>query len=244
MFIKKSTIISGIGPRAEMQDAGLFRKFPGSNQSWCIVCDGIGGNPGGGEAANLCVKTYDYFLANSKARAMVTNVVDFIKLGLLTIFDAFYTHVERDQLHDHMGCTLALMYIENDKATFCYCGDSRIFLFRNGKVHFKSLPHNSFFDDYRAGKLSLRKAEKNKTNFITRSLSVDNAFPILEYKQIKIKSGDRILVCTDGISNILERTDFIDFATNKQLIHAANKFAKKLKKVANDNYWGWFGEFN
>lgn len=85
MFKVKSTIFSGIGPRKQMQDAGLFRNLPHKKQSWCIVCDGIGGTKGGAEAANTCVKEYDNFLLNSKSNKLVNNTVDYLKLLLSEI---------------------------------------------------------------------------------------------------------------------------------------------------------------
>ncbi len=240
--INHSITFSGIGPRTQMQDAGLFRKIPRQNKSWAIVCDGIGGQPGGAEAANICVSEYDKFLSTSLARKMVDNTIDFLKLGMLPVLDAFYNHVQYNQTHEHMGCTFALAYIENNQAIFCCCGDSRIYLFRNGKLKFKSLPHNPSFDAYREGKISLRQAEAKKTNIITRSISVDTAFPILECKQMKIESGDRILVCTDGVWNKLTRIDLQSLASSANLNSAVKLIEKKLEADADDNYWGWEGE--
>ena len=225
-----------------MQDAGLFRKIPLHNKSWSIVCDGIGGQSGGAEAANICVSEYDKFLSTSLARKMVANTIDFLKLGMLPVLDAFYNHVQHNQTHEHMGCTFALYYLENDQVSFCWCGDSRIYLFRNGKVKFKSLPHNPSFDSYREGQISLRQAEVKKTNIITRSISVDNAFPILESKQMKLESGDRIIVCTDGVWNKLTRNDLQSLASSANLNSTVKLIEKKLEADADDNYWGWVGE--
>jgi serine/threonine protein phosphatase PrpC len=225
-----------------MQDAGLFRKIPLQNKSWSIVCDGIGGQLGGAEAANICVSEYDKFLSTSLAKKMVANTIDFLKLGMLPVLDAFYNHVQHNQTHEHMGCTFALAYLGNDQAYFCWCGDSRIYLFRNGKIKFKSLPHNPSFDNYREGQISLRQAEAKKTNIITRSISVDTAFPILECKQMKLESGDRILVCTDGVWNKLNRNDLHIIASSANLNITVKLIEKKLGAVADDNYWGLVGE--
>lgn len=233
---------SGIGPRKEMQDAGFFRQLPSQKRSWCVACDGIGGQPGGAEAAGNCVSRYDEFLLSSHSRNFTDNTIDYLKLGLLTIMDAFYNQVEKDQRFEHMGCTFSLAYFEEDKATFSWCGDSRIYVFRAGKILFKSNPHNIFFDEYRAGNISLIEAEKKKTNIITRCISLDGAFPILESKQMRLRSGDRILVCTDGVWNYIERKDMIGFAKTDNLQQYVNQVADKLKTTSGDNYWGWVGE--
>jgi protein phosphatase len=242
MNIKSFNSFAGIGPRKEMQDAGLFRKLARKNQSWCIVCDGIGGQLGGAEAANICVREYDKFLSTSVARKMVDKSIDFLKIGMLPVLNAFYNHVQHNQTHDHMGCTFALAYIENDKAIFCWIGDSRIYLFRKGKVHFKSIPHNPSFDTYREGEISLSQAEKDKNNILTRAITADNAFPIMETKQVKLHSGDRILVCTDGVWNKLKRNDLNSIAISINLNNTVKLIEKKLEAVANDNYWCWVGE--
>jgi serine/threonine protein phosphatase PrpC len=233
---------SGIGPRTEMQDAGLFRQISSQHRSWCLVCDGIGGQPGGAEAAHICVSRYDEFLLYSRSRNITDNTIDYLKLGLLNVMDAFYNQVEKDPRFEHMGCTFALAILEEDKATFSWCGDSRIYVFRDGKILFKSQPHNIYFDEYRAGNISLMEAEKKKTNIITRCISMDAAFPILESKQMRLKMGDRILVCTDGVWNDLDRGDLMGFARVKNLQEIANQIEKKLEEIASDNYWGWVGE--
>lgn len=240
--ISHAITFSGIGPRTQMQDAGVFRKIPHQAKSWAIVCDGIGGQPGGAEASNICVSEYDKFLSTSLARKMVANTIDFLKLGMLQVLDAFYNHVQHHQTHEHMGCTFAMVYLENEQAYFCWLGDSRIYLFRKGKIKFKSLPHNPSFDVYREGQISLRQAEAKKTNIITRSISVDTAFPILECTQMKLESGDRMLVCTDGVWNKLTRNDLHSIATSTNLNILVKIIENKLEADADDNYWGWVGE--
>jgi len=225
-----------------MQDAGLFRKISRQNKYWSIVCDGIGGQPGGTEAANICVSEYDKFLSTSMVRKLVDQTVDFLKLGMLPVLDAFYNHVQHNPKLEHMGCTFALAYLENDQAIFCWCGDSRIYLFRKEKVKFKSLPHNPSFDKYREGQISLRQAEAKKTNIITRSVSVDSAFPVLESREMKLESGDKILVCTDGVWNKLNQKDFHSIASTVNLNITVKLLEKKLERIADDNYWGWVGE--
>ena len=225
-----------------MQDVGSVRKLPRKNQFWCIVCDGIGGQPGGAEAANICVNTYDHFLRNSLARKMVDKTVDFLKLGMLPVMDAFYSHMQHNPAHEHMGCTFALAYVEENIATLCWCGDSRIYVFRNGRMYFKSLPHNPAFDDYREGKISLKQAENHKTNIITRSISVEAAFPILEFKKVELQSGDKIMVCTDGVCNKISSDNFKNLAKTDEFDKTINQLKKELIKEAEDNYWGWIGE--
>jgi len=225
-----------------MQDAGLVRKIPRQNKSWSIVCDGIGGQPGGAVAANICVGEYDKFLSTSVARKMVDKSIDFLKIGMLPVLDAFYNHVQQVQSHEFMGCTFALAYIENDKAIFCWIGDSRIYIFRKGKAHFKSNPHNPSFDAYREGEISLSQAEKDKNNILTRAITADNAFPIMETKQVKLHSVDRILVCTDGSCNNLKLNDLNSIAISINLNNTIKLIEKKLEVVADDNYWCWVGE--
>jgi protein phosphatase len=161
---------------------------------------------------------------------------------MLPMLDAFYNHVQHNQTHEHMGCTFALAYLEKDQVSCCWCGDSRIYLFKKGKIKFKSLPHNPSFDAYRERQISLSQAEVKKTNIITRSISVDTAFPILECKQMKLESGDRILVCTDGVWNKLTRNDLHSLASSANLNSNVKLIEKKLEADADDNYWGWVGE--
>lgn len=86
-----------------MQDAGLFSRPDDQNNAWCITCDGIGGLPGGKEAATICIETLDRFFKESRTMETTESIPDFIRLGMLPVQDAFYTHIEKEQRHVQMG---------------------------------------------------------------------------------------------------------------------------------------------
>lgn len=221
-----------------MEDAGIIGLSELHQRSWAIVCDGIGGQPGGKEAAFVCVETLDKFFNESSARQMISQAADFVKLSLLPVLDAFYNHVQKKPKHLHMGCTFAMAYFEHRKVCLAWCGDSRIYHFRNGKLIYKSLPHNTVYDEYRKGNIGLRKAESIKTNIITRCVSASDSFPVLEVKNMVIKPGDRFLICTDGVWNTLVKSDFYDIAVSCHIRTIAAKLQLKLERSADDNFWG------
>jgi serine/threonine protein phosphatase PrpC len=119
----ESQLISGFGPKKQMQDAGIYKLNPDNKNFWSIVCDGIGGQPGGAEAANICVSEYDKYLTTSNARKMVSNTIDFLKIGILPVLEAFFSHTKLNRLHEQMGCTLSLAYIEGNKGSVSFNGD-------------------------------------------------------------------------------------------------------------------------
>ena len=59
---------------------------------------------------------------------------------------------------------------------------------------------------------------------------------------MKLESGDRIFVCTDGVWNKLTRNDLQSLASSANLNSTVKLIEKKLEADADDNYWGWVGE--
>lgn len=233
----KSISFSGIGPRQSMQDVGVVGKL---NRScgWTIVCDGMGGTPGGEVASRICVDVFNQHLRYSNTHLMVDNTADFLRLCLLKVYDAFHHHVLSNPEHEFMGTTLALAYWKETHLTFCWCGDSRFYLFRDGKLHFTSMPHNPSFDMCRQGKISLSAAEKMKTHLLTNCISIQEVFTVPEFHTLEIKPGDRLLTCTDGVWNSLNKKHLNEMANSLDLRKMARSLHLYLKAHATDNFLG------
>lgn len=175
------------------------------------VLDGMGGYAGGDVASSLGVETIASFYAAIAAdpeatwpyaielgRSLAQNRVDAaIRLANRRIRE------RRDEQHGGMGSTVALLSVVGRRIVLGHLGDSRIYRLRRGELVQLTCDH-SLYEQLRASGLELPPlSEFLHANVITRALGpVDDERP--ELSEYELEPGDRFLLCTDGLSGVLE----------------------------------------
>jgi protein phosphatase len=90
-----------------------------------------------------------------------------------------------------------------EKAVVAHVGDSRIYLFRDGKLKQLTEDHSWVADQIRAGVLSDADARRHPwRNVVTRALSGGDD-PVVDITEVDVRRGDRLLVCSDGLSGVV-----------------------------------------
>jgi len=110
----------------------------------------------------------------------------------------------RDPSKRGMGTTLVLLLVLGQQAFITYCGDSRVYLLRDGVLEQVTEDHTVYNELIRRKKLPRERIEEiAPKNAITRAVGVfDHAEP--ESLVIDLVSGDRFLLCSDGLSGYFE----------------------------------------
>lgn len=105
-----------------------------------------------------------------------------------------------------MSTTLTLIYIGSSHISAAWCGDSRIYHLRNGKVRWRSEDHSLVANLVRHGELTPEEAQHHPNrNVITRSLSASGHVSDIDLHYLDdIQENDNLLLCTDGL---LEQID-------------------------------------
>lgn len=119
-----------------------------------------------------------------------------------------------------MGTTMALVGIEGANAIVAHCGDTRIYLIRNSKIVYQSVDHVALTDI--------------GNPIITRGFSTHSNRYAPEINKESIISGDRILICTDGVYGNGKWSDLRDLLTSD--ICTSGNISRLASKNAHDNY--------
>ena len=172
------------------------------------VCDGVGGAEYGELASLYAVeglKTFD-------GRKLDERISDYIESVNLRICDSVTNNDGR-----RMGSTVALLFIKGKDATICNIGDSRVYLLRDGELTQLSHDHTrrQSMIDY-----GLIKNETEKTpvkdHVLTQFLGV---FPE-EFRldphigEIRLKTNDMILLCSDGLTDMVSEEEIRQILMN------------------------------
>ncbi len=212
-------------------DIGLVRA---SNQDVALetdnlfaVADGMGGHAGGEVAARVAIDTLrTVFNGQGTSSAL-----------LEAVHQANRAVWERSQQNAElrgMGTTLAVVALVsgdgNDILAFTGIGDSRAYMFRKGKLVQITTDHSVVAEMVRHGEITAEEALVHpRRHMLTRALGMDAT---IEADVVRLRAipGDRVLLCSDGLTNELEEVEIsavLRYVSNPK--RAAEELVRRAK---------------
>lgn len=190
--------------RKENQDA-FWVSETDRNSCVAVVCDGMGGMNGGQVASNKAVQTVREYCAANRIAGNHTEkqMLDLMQRCNQTVFHEANENSE----YSGMGTTMVLAVIENEIVSIANIGDSRGYHITNGSVRQVTKDHSAVQELVDIGQLTERQAKihPNK-NIITRAIGVEEEAEV-DFYRFDAKSGDVILLCTDGLTNFVDENE-------------------------------------
>ena len=194
-------------------DAGLF-----------IVADGMGGHAAGEVASEIAVHTVAEILLEqddpdeTRLERATPDDDEAIRERLRYSTNQASLRIRREAMANPaqtgMGTTLVVLLIEDDVAHLGHVGDSRIYLFRDDRLHRLTRDHTVVQQEIDAGRLSpeLARIVPHK-NILTQSVGYHG--PVEPDTSTRpVEPGDVFVLCSDGL------TDPLDDAQLAQIIRA------------------------
>jgi PPM family protein phosphatase len=183
-----------------------------------IVADGMGGHSSGEVASKMATESLIEFFKYSRTDEDATwpfkmdpnisyaenRIITGIKLSNFKIFQSQATNSK----HKGMGTTIVTFQVLGDMLLVGHVGDSRAYRCRNKKFEQVTLDH-SLLEEYKAAKKDITEEELRNfphKNVITRALGMREKVKV-DAKLIKIEPGDLYLLCSDGLSGMIEDPD-------------------------------------
>ena len=134
-----------------------------------------------------------------------------------------------DKNFEGMGTTLEVCLIYNNRAFIGHIGDSRIYRIRNNIIRQLTQDHSYVQTLVKQGTITKEEAKHHpKKNMLTKALGC-NAFVEPDVMVRGFQKGDILLICSDGLTNMVEQEDIFKIVTNnfetapKELINLANQ---------------------
>ena len=204
--------------RAQNQDAFQIEKLD-RNTILCVVCDGMGGAKSGNVASNLALdvfvqevkRTWVSGMDVEKSDQMLKNAV---KLANFTVYD----QAQQFEEFSGMGTTLVAALIHGKYATVVNIGDSRAYSIKSDGVRQLTVDHSLVQMMVARGELSPEQARSYPgKNLITRAIGTEAVVECDIYHK-KLESGECLLLCTDGLSNLVDAQEILF-----EIVHGANR---------------------
>ena len=176
----------------------------------CVVCDGMGGAKSGDVASALAVETFTQEVKRCwnndlEGENLERMLKDAIKATNFAVFD------KSNQFQEYagMGTTLVAALVQHKRATFVNVGDSRGYYIASEGIRQTTQDHSLVQMMVSRGELTPEQAKTYPgKNFITRAIGTENAVEC-DINSISIKKGNYILLCTDGLSNMLDEQELL-----------------------------------
>jgi serine/threonine protein phosphatase PrpC len=192
-----------------------------------LVADGMGGHLGGEFASKLAVATIDEIVKSLEDDPEMTlpegeslKPGDFSNCLRFAIREAsrriFEKANEDSNLHG-MGTTTVAILFRNNKAYIANVGDSRVYRIRGKRINQITKDHSLVGEQIRAGLLSADDSRVNRLkNIITRSVGFqEDVDSDVDIRPVKV--GDRFLLCSDGLSNLVQDEEIRDVVLSNEL---------------------------
>lgn len=121
-------------------------------------------------------------------------------------FQVFDTALSDPNLRG-MGTTLTAMLYHAGGMYLVHAGDSRAYLFRNGRLEQLTEDHSWIAEQVRSGMMTEAEARESKyRHIITRSVGFEREVE-LDARGVPVAAGDCFLLCSDGMSNYLDNEE-------------------------------------
>lgn len=167
-----------------------------------IVADGMGGHKAGEVASKSAVETIITSITSTELKDPVSIIQEAVTTANNEIFYMSKDHPE----FEGMGTTLVITTICRQDFYVANIGDSRLYLI-NDDIHQITRDHSYVEEMVSRGEIDKDSARTHeKKNVITRAVGVETG-TFADYFQVKYKEGDKILMCSDGLSNMITDED-------------------------------------
>ena len=199
----------------------------GSLPNLFVVADGMGGHQAGDYASRYIVEnlvTYLQYTENSQ-------IVPLLREAILKVNTMLYHEAKEKPELSGMGTTLVAAVADENTLYVANVGDSRLYLVRD-RIRQVTKDHSYVEELVSLGRLERgSKDYKDKKNIITRAVGTEDKL-LVDFFEVGLEPGDFILMCSDGLSNMLEDVEMEEIVGSDLELEEK---AEKLITVANDN---------
>jgi len=194
-----------------------------------IVADGMGGHASGEVASQMAVELISEFYYADDEQDAPNALKTAIEMANTQIFEASAS----DEKLFGMGTTLVALVVLENLAFSAHVGDSRLYRMRFGQLEMMTTDHSQVMEMVKHGIISMDEARNHDDkNVILRAVGTQDHVEVEVSEPLEIESGDTFLLCSDGLSDMIDdpqielimRAEHDIHVKGEQLVAAAKEF--------------------
>jgi serine/threonine protein phosphatase PrpC len=209
-----------------------------------VVADGMGGMAAGERASQLAIRTGVQLVLNSprwatkideeEARALIARMRDYFR----KVDTAVIGQARADQGLRGMGTTLTMAYSVGIDVFIVHVGDSRAYLFRKGRLEQLTRDHTVAQNLADVGAIKPEEVHRHATRHVLTNFVGGPSHGVdPEIATLQVQDGDFLLLCSDGLTEMVEDAHIVEILKDAGTCNAATKalVAKALANGGRDN---------
>lgn len=199
-----------------------------------IVSDGMGGHQGGETASKTAVETIVENVTAACQGDWDGRVV--ISKAIQMANAAIFQKAMKEPKLQGMGTTTTALLFKDKVLYIGHVGDSRCYFFRPQAIWQATRDHSLVQEKLRAGLITRKEVKTDKMkNVITRSVGFEPQVNV-EIYQMKVQPGDCFLICSDGLSGLVEDLDLLKIMQNEFYENGdPQQTVQSMVEAANEN---------
>ena len=192
-----------------------------------VLADGMGGHPDGEVAAQLALQTVSAYFQKA-ARPTVDSVPEFLPSALMAAHHQILRYASEKGMLDSPRTTLVVAVVERGMVHWVHCGDSRLYLVRDGQLVTRTRDHS--FNEQQAH-LQTRTEHLNRNILFTCLGSPQR--PIYDLSgAVQLQQGDKLLLCSDGLWSALGDPEIVNHLAAYPVAQAVPELAERALRKA------------
>lgn len=185
-----------------------------------IVADGMGGHASGEVASEMAIELISeiYYADDSNAAS------EALRNAILQANNQIYETSLTDEKLLGMGTTVIALVLLNDTGFAAHVGDSRLYRLRGQEMKMLTLDHSQVMEMVKYGVISMEEARNHDDkNVILRAVGTQSNVEVEVSEPFAVQNGDEFLLCSDGLSDMVEDKEIRQTWLAAADIHAAGE---------------------
>lgn len=191
-----------------------------------VVADGMGGHSAGEVASQMAadVVCRVYYETRAEPGQALRHAVEEANRRI-------HAAAAEDESKHGMGTTCTALALRDGRAYAAHVGDSRLYMLRGTQLYQLSEDHSAVNEMVKLGIITKEQARTHEDkNVILRALGTVPEVEVLVLEPFAVREGDRYLLCSDGLHDLVLEDEIASVLSESQDTHAAGERLIKMAK--------------
>lgn len=218
--------------RLKNEDSMMVSNIPmGKLPNIYAIADGMGGHKAGNVASTVAIECFEEYV--EAARSNDEEILDILIGGINHANSVVYNMTQEKEEYSNMGTTFLACTINDNNAYIAHVGDCRLYKISKYEITQITNDHSYVAELVRMGRLTEEQAAVHPDRHsITRAVGSEPTV-IADGIICSIAPGDIIVMCSDGLTNMVDNKTILEIADDGIL--TIEQKVDKLVECANEN---------
>jgi serine/threonine protein phosphatase PrpC len=201
-----------------------------------LIADGMGGHKAGDVASQMAIDVMQQELKTVHHEMTVKQWEEALVRAVNRANADVYGKANFQPEFLGMGTTLVTALVTRNRLTIAHIGDSRAYLVRDGRLTRVTEDHSLVNELLKSGQINEQEAHIHpRRNVLTRALGTEQNIEA-DIRHTEWHAGDMLLLCTDGLSNLLEEQVILQILVSDSSIEGkANLLIERALEAGGDD---------